>query len=70
MHSARLVQIARWEPRIHAGELDFQAERLAWDYSPPALAAGVLKPGLNRLGKTYWTKGTASTARRDRSAVP
>jgi hypothetical protein len=27
-------------PRIHAGELGFQAERLAQDYFPPASAAG------------------------------
>jgi hypothetical protein len=27
-------------PRIHAGELGFQAERLAQNYSPPASAAG------------------------------
>ena len=35
---------------MHAGELGFQAERLAWDYSPPALAAGFLKPGLKPDG--------------------
>ena len=27
-------------PRIHAGELGFQAERLAWKILPAALAAG------------------------------
>jgi hypothetical protein len=28
-------------PRIHAGELGIRAERLAQDYSPPALTAGL-----------------------------
>ena len=31
-------------PRIHVGELGFQAERLAKDYSPTALAAGFRFP--------------------------
>jgi hypothetical protein len=29
-------------PRIYAGEIGFQAERIAWNFPSPALAAGFL----------------------------
>jgi hypothetical protein len=36
---------------MNAGELGFQAERLDWDYSPPASAAGFPSTG-ERSGET------------------
>jgi hypothetical protein len=41
-----LSKLRGGSPRIHAGELGFQAERFAQDYYPPVLAAGFSRPGL------------------------